>query len=444
MPAVTEAAGRASPAPTRAGPERAVGAVRPLFRQRDFSALWWGQMVSLLGERLSYLAFVGLVAERTHGLHDVGAAWQLAVLANVMLAPALVFSPFVGAWIDRRNLKHLVVLSDALRGATVLLIPVAYRLGGGLPSVYTLLFLLFTCGVVFLPAKSALTPELVPRAQWLAANTWLTVCGIIATGVGSLGGGWLVDHWGWARALDLNGATYIASAGAMALIRYRPGPRPRGAGATGPREHLRQLREGWTAVRHTRAVGFALVALGAAWWCGGFLHVAGNLHIQRVASVPGTERVAVLMTVLGLGGGLGAWWINTRRDPGQRPRQIAAAVALAGAALLLFALSTRFALLAAAAFLMGLAAAPMLLVGETLLQEAVPQGLRGRVFGMRDFAMRLVLLASVAAAGWCTPALGSRRALLLCGALAVAAGLLMLGRARRAGAAANAPLRPAG
>lgn len=436
MPAAIECA---TVAPDDPGP-----AAVPLFRQRDFSALWWGQMVSLLGERLSYLAFVGLVAERTHGLRDAGAAWQLAALANVMLAPALLFSPFVGAWIDRRNLKHLVVLSDASRGAVILLVPVVYRLGGGLAPVYSLLFLLFTCGVVFLPAKSALTPELVPRSQWLAANTWLTVCGIIAAGVGSLGGGWVVDHWGWARALELNGATYLASAAVMTLIRYRPGPRLATRRATAARDHLLQLREGWTAVRRTPAVGLALAALGAAWWCGGFLHVAGNLHVQRVASAPGTERVAVLMTVLGLGGGLGAWWINTRRGPGPHPRQIAAAIAIAGAGLALFALSTRFVMLAVAALLMGLAAAPVLLVGETLLQEAVPRGLRGRVFGLRDFAMRLVLLASVAGAGWCTPVLGTRRALLLCGGLTVAAGLLMLGRARRVETGARPLLRPAG
>jgi MFS family permease len=362
----------------------------------------------------------------------------------VMLAPALLFSPFVGAWIDRRNLKRLVVLSDALRGAVILLVPVVYRLGGGLALVYSLLFLLFTCGVVFLPAKSALTPELVPRSQWLAANTWLTVCGIIAAGVGSLGGGWLVDHWGWALALDLNGATYLASASAMTLIRYRPGARPPACRATGARDQLLQLREGWTTVRRTPTVGLALAALGVAWWCGGFLHVAGNLHVQRVASAPGTERIAVLMTMAGLGGGLGAWWINTHHGPGPRPRQIAAAVVVAGAGLTLFALSTRFVMLAVAALLMGLAAGPVLLVGETLLQEAVPHGLRGRVFGMRDFAMRLVLLASVAGAGWCTPALGTRRALLLCGGLAVAAGLLMLGRARRAKAGARPFLRPAG
>jgi MFS family permease len=436
MPAAIEAVATAGPG---AEPEAV-----PLFRQRGFAALWWGQMVSLLGERISYLAFVGLVAERTHGLREPGAAWQLAVLANVMLAPALLFSPLVGAWIDRRNLKRLVVASDAARGAIVLLVPVAYRLGGGLAPVYSLLFLLFTCGVVFLPAKSALTPEIVPRAQWLAANTWLTVCGIVAAGAGSLGGGWLVDHWGWARALDLNGATYLASAAAMTLIRYRPGPRAHDHGAGGAREHLRRLGEGWTAARRAPAVGLALAALGAAWWCGGFLHVAGNLHIQRVASVPGTERVAVLMAALGLGGGLGAWWINARRAAGPRPGWIAAAVLLAGAGLLLFALSTRFALLAAAALVMGVAAAPVLLVGETLLQEAVPHGLRGRVFGLRDFAMRLVLLASVAGAGWCTAARGPRFALLLCGALTVAAGLLLLGRARRVAAGVTPRLRPVG
>jgi hypothetical protein len=36
-----------------------------LLRQRNFSALWWGQLISILGERLTYLALVGLLAEHT-------------------------------------------------------------------------------------------------------------------------------------------------------------------------------------------------------------------------------------------------------------------------------------------------------------------------------------------------------------------------------------------
>jgi len=439
MHAATDSAGSRPPGPLGATTATGAPPLLALFRQRSFSALWWGQLVSLLGERFSYLGLVALLAEHTHGLRDAHSAWLLSAFANMMLAPVLIFAPFAGAWIDRWDLRRVVVTCDVLRAVIVLLVPVAYGLTGTIVPVFALLFLLFTCGVIFLPAKSALTPEVVPAPQLLAANTWLTAAGIAAAGVGALAGGWLVDHWGWARALYLNGATYLISAGTMLAISYRPHMRRPSGAAPGMRDYLRQLREGWSAMRDTAAVGFVLTALGTVWWCGGFLHVAGNLHVLRAASIPGMERMGTLMAVLGVGGGLSAWWINSAGKRVPRSWLMAGAIVPAGAGLLVFAVSTRFVLFAAAAFLIGLAAAPIILVGETMLQESTAPGMRGRVFAARDFLMRAVLLVSVSVAGWVTLHAGAPRALLLCAALTVAAGLLAMGSAWRASTIAPAP-----
>src|SRR5881409_2723434 len=92
----------------------------------NFSALWWGQLISILGERLTYLALVGLLAEHTHHFQDARSSLLLTLLANVMLAPVLLFAPFTGPWLDRRDLKRVVVYSDLLRSLLVLLIPIAY------------------------------------------------------------------------------------------------------------------------------------------------------------------------------------------------------------------------------------------------------------------------------------------------------------------------------
>ena len=213
MPGATDHA--AGGGPGSAGAAAAAPAALALFRQRNFTALWCGQFVSLLGERCTYIALVALLAEHTHGLRDARSAWLLSLLANTMLAPVLAFAPFAGAWIDRRNLKFVVVTCDALRAGIVLMVPVAYGLTGRIAPVFAILFLLFTCGVFFRPAKSSLTPEIVAGPQLLTANTWLTGAGIVAAAVGTLGGAWLVDHWGWARVLALNGVTYLVSAGAM-------------------------------------------------------------------------------------------------------------------------------------------------------------------------------------------------------------------------------------
>ena len=92
-----------------------------------------------------------------------------------------------------------------------------------------IVFAMFTCNVLFLPAKSAITPEIVPARQLLAANALLAGAGIVATAIGALAGGWVVDHWGWGTALYLNGFTYLVSVFALLMIVYRPSKDSEGA-----------------------------------------------------------------------------------------------------------------------------------------------------------------------------------------------------------------------
>ncbi len=405
----------------------------PLFQQRNFSALWWGQLVSLVGERLTYLALIGLLAEHTHAFSDARSSFLLSLLANVMLAPVLLFAPFAGAWVDRRNLQRVLVGADLMRAGIIVAVPVVYLLMHSVWPVFGLLFLLFTCGVFFLPAKSALTPEIIAAPQLLTANTWLSAAGIAATAVGSLGGGWLVDHWGWSSALYLNGATYLVSVAALLSIRHNAAPRAPDVHAPTLSGYLQQVRAGFQTVRTNPRVGLALTTLGAVWCAGGFLHVAGNLHVQRAAGVPGMARLGVLMAVLGVGSALSAWWLNTAGRDLPRPWVLAAGLVLAGAGLLLFAATTQYALFAMAALLMGMAAAPALMVTETLLQEATEPGVRGRVFSTRDFMMRSVLLLSVGLAGWVTRRLGPQSALLVSGMLVLAVSGLVFARLTAAG-----------
>jgi predicted MFS family arabinose efflux permease len=408
-----------------------IGPRPALLLQRNFAALWWGQLVSLLGDRLTYLALGGLLLQHTHRGADVRYPVLLALLGNVMAAPVLLFSPFTGAWVDRMNLKRVLIVSDLLRAVVVLAIPWTYALTGHTGTTFALVFALFTCNVFFLPAKSAITPEIVPPGELLAANSLLSVAGIVATALGALGGGWVVDHWGWPAAMQIDALSYLVSVGTIAAVRYRPADHRATLPPGSARRYLAEVREGWATVRTNPHVGLGLTALAAVWIGGGFLHVAGNQHIQQVASVPGMERVGVLLFVLGLGAGFGTWFVSTRGRRWPRPVLLGVGLVLVGLGVVAFAVTRRFAVFAIAALLIGAFAAPAFVLTETLLQEGTELVQRGRIFSLRDFLMRSAFILSVVVAGSLSRAFGGVTTLLVAAGCLVAVGLLSLAWGRR-------------
>ena len=422
-----------APAPGAPAPS-----ARPLLLQRDFAALWWGQLISLWGDRINYLALNGLVQQHTRDYHDPGqSSLMLSLHGTVSVLPVLMFAPFAGPWVDRWNLRHVLIVSDVLRALLVLVIPAVYAATHHAAPVWTLVFLMFTCNVFFLPAKSAMTPEIVPREQLLAANTLLAVAGIAGTVLGFAMGGWGVDHWGWSVALTLDAITYGVSVISLALVRYRP--QLRQAVEVTARGYGRELMDGLAVVRRSPPVGLALTALGAVWLGGGFVQVAGIQHIQRAASIPGAERIAGLGGAFGLGAALATWWVNARGRHLPRAAVLGTGMILAGVWLVCLAVSTRYAVFAIAAFLVGACIAPAFVLTETLVQEGTDLRQRGRVFSLRDFAMRALLLVSLAVATLLTPLLGTSATLVVAAACVASAGVLaLLWRGRMSAAAGPA------
>ena len=179
-----------------------------LLRQRNFSALWWGQLISILGERLTYLALVGLLAEHTAHFREANSSWLLSLLANVMLTPrAAVLRRSSGAWVDRWNLRRVLDAVRTCRGRVlVVLIPLQYAFTHHTLPVFAIVFAAVHVQRA-VPAgeerdharRSSRRRSCWPRTRWLSAPA------SPRPRSGALGGGWIIDHWGWPVALYLNG-----------------------------------------------------------------------------------------------------------------------------------------------------------------------------------------------------------------------------------------------
>jgi MFS family permease len=140
-----------------------------LWRDADFRRLWVGQTASQLGEHASLLV-LPLFAVLTL---DAGAG-QLGVLRAVGQAPILLFSLFVGAWVDRWRTRTVMVLADVGRTVVLGVAAVAGLLGWlGLPALLVVAFAVGALSVFFDVAYQACLVRLVRRDQLVRGNSAL-------------------------------------------------------------------------------------------------------------------------------------------------------------------------------------------------------------------------------------------------------------------------------
>jgi MFS family permease len=410
------------------------GASLRLFENRNFCALWIGQLVSVFGDRFTYLALLALAVEQARD--PANPAAELSLIPIVSFLPAILFSPWVGALVDGWNTRRVLIASDAARGAIVLLLIPAAILGG-LPAAFVLVFLLYLANAFFLPARSAILPDLVPADRLTEANSLATLAGVIATIAGSLAAAALVERLGWRIGFALDAATYFVSVVALVLIRppakLPKTPRSAASGVGAYRALWRDVREGARIATASRAVIVAIGAVVLLWMAGGALHVALPLLLERRGGGV-VSGVGTILAATAAGMVVGTLALAARGGRSARGR-VVGGLAGAGTCIALFVASRGRAGDLAAAFGVGIFVSVLLVTTEAAIQEAVPAEARARVFALRDFAARLLVLGAAGLAGmalakgWTMPG----PTVIAAGALLAAGGaaLALLGRENR-------------
>ena len=83
-----------------------------LRRNRSFRRLWWGQVISELGNWFNFLAGLGLVRMISGG--DAGAT---TIMLLARLVPFTLFLPLAGAVVDRWSRRMVMIVSEIGRAS---------------------------------------------------------------------------------------------------------------------------------------------------------------------------------------------------------------------------------------------------------------------------------------------------------------------------------------
>ena len=395
-----------------------------VLRQRDFSLLWFGGVLSVVGDFFLFIALPFFVYERTGSALATGAMFAAETL------PRLLFGSVAGVFVDRWDRKKTMVVADLAR-AVILLPLLAVAAGGPVWLVYVVGFVEATVSMFFLPAKDALVPNLVAERHLAAANSLNSMGEQIPSLVGPLLGGALFGLVGLGGLVFLDIATYLVSAALISLISARSVPSTDQPAANST-ETAQLTASAWVGALREWLEGLRLV--------GGDLRVAAVFAVVAVAMV-GEGVITVLIIVFvkdvlgggspefswiitaygagGIAGGFLAAWLSPAVG---EARLLALSAAANGVFLLLMFNIPVLAVVVALGVPAGATVLGWFVGAQTLLQKWVPDSYRGRVFGAYETTQALLLLVGMGLAAALAAPLGVVAVLSAVGALYILAG----------------------
>jgi predicted MFS family arabinose efflux permease len=204
-----------------------------VFRNRNFSLLWVGQVVETIGASLTSLAASILVYRLT------GSAASVGLMLMASAAPTILVGLMAGVAVDRYDRKRIMVIADVTRAVLVLLIP--FLIPFSMAWLYIIVALSAAVTQFFDPAHEAVLPEIATDEELAAANSLMAISSFGATAIGFAASGLIASSMSIEWAFYLNAFAYAFSALMIWLARI---PALTVTAASGLSAIGRNLREG--------------------------------------------------------------------------------------------------------------------------------------------------------------------------------------------------------
>ncbi|MFY1697359.1 dTMP kinase [Solwaraspora sp. WMMA2101] len=377
----------------------------------------------------SFSDWLGLLATSVFAAAQVsGSAAQGAAFGGVIavrLLPALVLGPVAGVLADRFDRRYTMVICDLLRFALFASIPLLPMFGASGAATVAwaaiAIFLIETITLIWIPAKEAAVPNLIPRARLEIANqlTLIATYGITPVlaaislavldgAVRAAGGGGELPSWVEPAQLALffNAASRLATA-IVVFYGIKEISGRAGAAEASQQSMLRQFVDGWRFIGKTPLVRGLVLGIFGAFAGGGI--VIGTAQFFTASLSAGDAAFYLLFAALfvGLGAGIGLG-PTIVRDLSRR-RWFGLSIMLASGSVLILALSIHLSMAILGAVLVGAAAGMAFLAGITLLGGEIADDVRGRVFAVVQTGTRVVLMLAISLSSVLVGVGGSRQ-----------------------------------
>jgi MFS family permease len=359
--------------------------VAPLRKHRDYRLLFIGQLVSMFGSMITYVAVPYQVFELTHSSLVVG------MLGATQLVPLLMFALWGGAYADAMDRRKLLIVSEIVMTAGSLALAINGMLAhASVALIFVVSAMMSACNGFHRPALDAMTPRLVDREDLTAVSALSFLRFSISSIGGPALGGVCMAALGYPLTYTIDVVSFLVSLVALAAIRRMPASD--GAVRPGVESIVGGLKY---AISRPELIGTYVVDMVAMTFA-----MPMALFPSMAVAWGGARAAGWLYSAMSFGSLFTTIFSGWTSKVNRHGAAVVIAAAIWAVAIVFLGFSSSLAL---AVFCLALAGAADSVSGvfrSTIWNETIPSELRGRLAGVEMISYLSGPLLGNARAGW--------------------------------------------
>jgi predicted MFS family arabinose efflux permease len=339
-----------------------------------------------------------------------------------MTIPQL-FALASGVFLDRFSRKAVMIASDLLRAAVILL-ALLVREPGQLYILYLAAFVVMGLSAVYIPARNASIPNMVPEQHLLTANALIQATELVSLIMGASLATLVISLTSTQTAFVVDSITFALSAALLVTVHIPQ--RVTSPASSGPGSEFRTFWEGFTdgvryigsnkpllqlmAITTVATLGLSATVLLAA------------AYFKQLLGIS-AQYLGLLQATQGIGMALGAILISAYASWARSRQIVSVAMMILGCGILVFAVAPAYWLVLVGALVVGLCVVSARTTLAAMTQALVPDSQRGRVEGAMVTVIGMGTMGALIMAGILGDLVGPKSVFVFTGIVVLLAGV---------------------
>lgn len=362
---------------------------------QTFFIVWVGQVISLLGTKLTEFALGFWILEQTY--QDTGTITQFALTILFMYLPKVIISPLAGVLIDRWNRRYAMVMSDLGTGlVTIAILSLVWSDNLAVWHIYLALIVSSSLNAFQQPAYTAAIAQLVPSNNLSRANGMVQASFAIAKISAPAIAGLLLNQFGLKTILLIDIITFSVATIALISVRFPDLRRHTRVKRKVVNQVITDTVAGWNYIVLRPGLVRLVCFIAISYFTMGMIEVV----VWPLLYQPGsTEQLGFILSVGGCGMLLGSVLMSVWSGPSNRVKAIIGFVGFQGLIVLLGGLKISPTILAFGIFGYLFSQPIIVSCNQAIWQSKVPSRLQGRVFALQQTLERSLAICAYLLAG---------------------------------------------